>query len=115
MGERIENLLDHRFYGINLNQNVVLQEIGYAGKTGTPWEQLFKISTGNIIITALGFVPGKCFDSCELISSLIRDVNRDKGYYVSVLTIEKLGRKIIQIQGFLMTALFCKCSLAHLL
>ena len=46
------------FYGINLNQNVVLQQIGFAGKTGTPWERLFKISIGNIIITALGFVPG---------------------------------------------------------
>ncbi|KAJ6537339.1 major facilitator superfamily domain-containing protein [Mycena sp. CBHHK59/15] len=51
-------LLDIAFYGINLNQNVVLQQIGFAGKTGTPWEKLFKISTGNIIITALGFVPG---------------------------------------------------------
>ncbi|KAI6110677.1 major facilitator superfamily domain-containing protein [Pisolithus croceorrhizus] len=78
-------LLDIAFYGINLNQNVVLQQIGYAGTTGTPWEKLFKVSTGNIIITALGFVPG---------------------YYVSVLTIEKLGRKVIQFQGFLMTALF---------
>lgn len=28
------------------------------------------------------------------------------GYYVTVLTIEKLGRKWIQIQGFLMAALF---------
>jgi PHS family inorganic phosphate transporter-like MFS transporter len=78
-------LLDIAFYGINLNQNVVLQEIGYAGTTGTAWEKLFKVSTGNIIITVLGFVPG---------------------YYVTVLTIEKLGRKYIQIQGFLMTALF---------
>ncbi|KAF9237990.1 major facilitator superfamily domain-containing protein [Melanogaster broomeanus] len=78
-------LLDVAFYGINLNQNVVLQEIGYAGTTGTAWEKLFKVSTGNIIITVLGFVPG---------------------YYVTVLTIEKLGRKFIQIQGFLMTALF---------
>jgi len=77
--------LDVAFYGINLNQNVVLQQIGYAGKTGTPWERLFKISTGNMIITVLGFVPG---------------------YYVSVLTVEKLGRKWIQIQGFLMAALF---------
>jgi len=77
--------LDIAFYGINLNQNVVLLQIGYAGKTGTPWEKLFKVSTGNIIITVLGFVPG---------------------YYVSVLTIEKLGRKWIQIQGFLLTALF---------
>ncbi|KAJ6617383.1 major facilitator superfamily domain-containing protein [Mycena sp. CBHHK59/15] len=53
-------LLDIAFYGINLNQNVV------------PLEKLFKISTGNIIITALGF----------------------------------LGRKWIQIQGFLLAALF---------
>ncbi|KAJ7600588.1 major facilitator superfamily domain-containing protein [Mycena floridula] len=78
-------LLDIAFYGINLNQNVVLQAIGFDGKTGTPWEKLFKVSTGNIIVTALGFVPG---------------------YYVTILTIEKLGRKWIQIQGFLMAALF---------
>jgi len=78
-------LLDIAFYGINLNQNVVLQQIGYAGTTGTAWEKLFTISTGNIIITVLGFVPG---------------------YYVTLLTIEKLGRKVIQFQGFLMAALF---------
>jgi MFS transporter, PHS family, inorganic phosphate transporter len=63
----------------------VLQEIGFDGTDGTPWERLFKVSTGNIIITALGFVPG---------------------YYATILTIEKLGRKWIQIQGFLMAALF---------
>ncbi|KAJ7090960.1 major facilitator superfamily domain-containing protein [Mycena crocata] len=78
-------LLDIAFYGINLNQNVVLQQIGFDGKDGTPWEKLFKISTGNIIVTVLGFVPG---------------------YYVTILTIETLGRKWIQIQGFLMAALF---------
>ncbi|KAH8101357.1 phosphate transporter [Phellopilus nigrolimitatus] len=77
--------LDIAFYGINLNQNVVLQQIGFDGKTGTPWERLFKIATGNLIITALGFVPG---------------------YYATVFTIEWLGRKWIQIQGFLMCALF---------
>jgi MFS transporter, PHS family, inorganic phosphate transporter len=73
------------FYGINLNQNVVLQQIGFDGSSGTAWNRLFKIATGNLIITALGFVPG---------------------YYVTVLTIEKLGRKWIQTQGFLMAALF---------
>ncbi|KAI0092423.1 MFS general substrate transporter [Irpex rosettiformis] len=78
-------LLDIAFYGINLNQNVVLQQIGFDGKNGTPWNRLFKISVGNIIITVLGFVPG---------------------YYVTVLTVEKLGRKWIQTQGFLMAALF---------
>ena len=50
-----------RFYGINLNQNVVLQQIGFDGKTGTPWNRLFRISIGNLIITALGFVPGTYF------------------------------------------------------
>ncbi|KAJ7075608.1 inorganic phosphate transporter [Mycena belliarum] len=78
-------LLDIAFYGINLNQNVVLQQIGFDGKDGSAWEKLFKVSTGNIIITALGFVPG---------------------YYASILLIEKLGRKWIQIQGFLMAAVF---------
>jgi PHS family inorganic phosphate transporter-like MFS transporter len=33
------------------------------------------------------------------------------GYYVTVLTIEKLGRKWIQIQGFLAAALFRTCHL----
>ncbi|KAJ7921192.1 major facilitator superfamily domain-containing protein [Mycena leptocephala] len=48
-------------------------------------EKLFKVSTGNIIVTALGFVPG---------------------YYATILLIETLGRKWIQIQGFLLAALF---------
>jgi hypothetical protein len=48
----------HSFYGINLNQNVVLEQIGFAGKKGTPWERMFKVGIGNLIITALGFVPG---------------------------------------------------------
>ena len=52
-------LLDIAFYGINLNQNVVLQEIGFAGTTGTPWNKLYNIGLGNLIITALGFVPGE--------------------------------------------------------
>jgi len=78
-------LVDIAFYGINLNQNVVLTQIGFAGKEGSPWERLFKVATGNLIVTALGFVPG---------------------YWVTILTIEKLGRKWIQIQGFLLEALF---------
>ena len=30
-------LLDIAFYGINLNQNVVLQQIGFDGSSGSPW------------------------------------------------------------------------------
>jgi PHS family inorganic phosphate transporter-like MFS transporter len=56
------------FYGINLNQNVVLQQIGFDGKSGTPWESLFKLSVGNIIITALGFVPGAFYFFYKFVS-----------------------------------------------
>jgi PHS family inorganic phosphate transporter-like MFS transporter len=37
-------------------QNVVFQQIGF---DGNPWDRLLKVSTGGMIITALGFVPGK--------------------------------------------------------
>ena len=98
-------LLDVAFYGINLNQNVVLQQIGFDGKEGTPWEKLFKIATGNLIITALGFVPGASFLELAVLAILSDDI---EGYYVTVFTIEWLGRKWIQIQGFLLCALFRK-------
>lgn len=77
--------LDIAFYGINLNQTVVLQQIGFAGTGGTAWHNLWEIAVGNLIITALGFLPG---------------------YYATVVTIEYFGRKWIQIQGFLLEALF---------
>ncbi|KEP49928.1 inorganic phosphate transporter [Rhizoctonia solani 123E] len=78
-------LVDIAFYGINLNTNVVLQQIGFDGSGNNTWHKLFRIATGNLIITALGFVPG---------------------YYVSVLTVEYLGRKFIQSMGFIMSSLF---------
>ncbi|EJU02959.1 MFS general substrate transporter [Dacryopinax primogenitus] len=77
-------LLDIAFYGINLNTNIILTAMGLGGSTGTAWNRLFQVATGNLIVTALGFVPG---------------------YYVSVLTIEYIGRKPIQLMGFGMTAL----------
>ncbi|KAG9220274.1 hypothetical protein CCMSSC00406_0006339 [Pleurotus cornucopiae] len=73
------------FFGVNLNQNFVLEQIGFQGSTGTPWQKLFRVATGSLIITVLGFLPG---------------------YYLTVFTIHRLGRKWIQVQGALMTALF---------
>ncbi|KAF7427826.1 hypothetical protein PC9H_007042 [Pleurotus ostreatus] len=73
------------FFGVNLNQNFVLEQIGFQGTTGTPWQKLFRVATGSLIITVLGFLPG---------------------YYFTVFTIHRLGRKWIQVQGALMTALF---------
>ena len=50
-----------RFYGINLNQNVVLEEIGFdgnIGKLGSPWNRLFKIAIGNCSSPRSGSCPG---------------------------------------------------------
>jgi MFS transporter, PHS family, inorganic phosphate transporter len=76
-------LVDVAFYGINLNQSVILTDIGYAtGKN--PYQYLLKNAEGNLIIAVAGYVPG---------------------YFLTIAFIELLGRKWIQIQGFLVTAL----------
>jgi MFS family permease len=76
-------LLDIAFYGLSLNQSVVLSAIGFAPdpETTPAWETLWKQAIGNLIITLLGSLPG---------------------YYVTVFTVERLGRKKIQIIGFAM-------------
>ncbi|KAH6645382.1 major facilitator superfamily domain-containing protein, partial [Truncatella angustata] len=76
-------LVDVAFYGINLNQSVILKDIGYA--TGnSPYDYLLRNAEGNLIIAVAGYVPG---------------------YFLTIAFIELLGRKWIQIQGFLVTAL----------
>lgn len=76
-------LLDIAFYGINLNQSIVLSSIGY-NRTDTTWNFLHDNTVGNLIITAAGFLPG---------------------YYLSIVSIEYIGRKPIQLIGFFGTTL----------
>ncbi|CAG8591070.1 5410_t:CDS:2 [Diversispora eburnea] len=77
-------LLDVAFYGIGLNNTFILEKIGY-GK-GTPFQTLWNISIGNIIINLLGTVPG---------------------YWFTVALVDSWGRKPIQLMGFsILTALF---------
>jgi PHS family inorganic phosphate transporter-like MFS transporter len=40
---------DIAYYGINLNQSVILAKIGFA-KGSTHWETLYKTAIGNIIV-----------------------------------------------------------------
>ncbi|KAH8892667.1 MFS general substrate transporter [Thozetella sp. PMI_491] len=76
-------LVDVAFYGINLNQSVILTDIGY--NTGnSPYDYLLRNAEGNLIIAVAGYVPG---------------------YFLTIAFIELLGRRWIQIQGFLVTAL----------
>ena len=50
-------LFDIAFYGVNLNQAVILTDIGY-GKGSTKWETLYNTAVGNTIVTAAGYLPG---------------------------------------------------------
>jgi len=77
-------LVDITFYGINLNQSIVIQSIGLANSK-EPWQYLFDLAKANVIIAAAGFLPG---------------------YYFTMFTIEIFGRKNIQLAGFLANALF---------
>ena len=86
--------LDVAFYGLGLNSSIVLGAIGFGGgaiKSHTAqqnaWKALHDICVGNMVISAGGLIPG---------------------YWVSFLFIDKVGRKPIQLMGFiLLTIIFC--------
>ncbi|KAF9360763.1 Inorganic phosphate transporter pho84 [Mortierella sp. AD094] len=78
-------LLDIAFYGISLNQSFVIKAMGFTGD-GTVFSDLWRSTIGNLIVSCLGAVPG---------------------YFITVFTIEKMGRKTIQLMGFaVVTVLF---------
>jgi len=52
--------IDVAFYGLNLNQSIILKAIGY-GSSSDPFTALFRASLGNFIVALLGTVPGYWF------------------------------------------------------
>lgn len=78
--------LDVAFYGLGLNNAVILRQIGYAtGKN--VYENFYNLSVGNLILVCAGAIPG---------------------YWVTVATVDTVGRKPIQLMGFtILTVLFC--------
>ncbi|KID75582.1 Repressible high-affinity phosphate permease [Metarhizium brunneum] len=72
--------LDLAFYGLGLNQNVVLHAIGY-GSGSNMYYKLYNQAVGTIILTAAGSLPG---------------------YWTAIFTIDTVGRKPLQICGFLL-------------
>lgn len=84
--------LDVAFYGISLNSAVILQTIGYAGSNNV-YRKLYNSAAGNLILICAGSLPG---------------------YWFSVFTIDIIGRKPIQMMGFvILTALFCVIGFAY--
>jgi PHS family inorganic phosphate transporter-like MFS transporter len=77
--------LDIAWYGLGLNNSFILSSIGFAGGSDA-YTTLFNTIVGNIIINLLGSVPG---------------------YWITVFTVDRIGRKPIQLGGFIMlTILF---------
>ncbi|EXJ77962.1 hypothetical protein A1O3_09121 [Capronia epimyces CBS 606.96] len=50
-------LYDIAYYGVNLNQSIILSKIGY-GTASTPWGTLWNTAVGNVIVSSAGYLPG---------------------------------------------------------
>ncbi|KAH7369542.1 hypothetical protein BKA65DRAFT_531385 [Rhexocercosporidium sp. MPI-PUGE-AT-0058] len=84
--------LDVAFHGLGLNNSIILAAIGWTGGS-TQYEIFRKNAIGNLILVCAGAIPG---------------------YWVSVATIDTLGRKTIQIGGFaILTILFIIIGFAY--
>ncbi|KIJ22348.1 hypothetical protein M422DRAFT_107654, partial [Sphaerobolus stellatus SS14] len=91
--------LDIAFYGLGLNNSVILNAIGFGNPSKTltqgfaVYENLINICIGNMILSAAGLIPG---------------------YYATMLFIDWWGRKPIQLMGFIMlTIIFSIMGFAY--
>ena len=84
--------LDVAFYGLGLNNTIILTAIGYVG--GSNMYQVFhNQAVGNLIIVCAGAIPG---------------------YWVTVALVDTVGRKPIQMMGFIvLTIIFCIIGFAY--
>lgn len=71
-------LLNSAFYGVSLNNPIILTTIGFAGGS-TVYKQLLNTAVGNLIIVLAGAIPS---------------------YWITVATVDTIGRKPIQFGGF---------------
>ncbi|KAH8673493.1 H+ symporter [Xylariales sp. PMI_506] len=78
--------LDIAFYGLSLNNAIILSAIGWSGGANV-YKVYYNTAVGNLILVCAGAVPG---------------------YWVSAAIIDTVGRKPIQLFGFFaLTLLFC--------
>lgn len=84
--------LDVGYFGLSLNNSIILSTINYSGGK-TMYEILYRTAVGNLVLCCAGAIPG---------------------YWVSVASIDTLGRKPIQFLGFsILTILFLIIGFAY--
>lgn len=74
---------DIAYYGVNLNQSIILAEIGY-GTGSTPFATLWNTAIGYIIVSCAGYLPG---------------------LYAAIFTPDVLGRVRQQLLGSVMVTI----------
>ncbi|KAF2690927.1 inorganic phosphate transporter 1-6 /Pi cotransporter [Lentithecium fluviatile CBS 122367] len=85
-------LLDVAFYGLGLNASTVLGAIGYASGSNV-YHQLYNLAAGNCILVCAGAIPG---------------------YWLAVATLDTIGRRPLQLIGFVfLTILFLIWGFAY--
>ncbi|KAF9434529.1 Inorganic phosphate transporter pho84 [Entomortierella beljakovae] len=85
--------LDVAFYGIGLNNTFVMSTVNFGIVNNDTYHSMWNATVGQVIIVLLGAIPG---------------------YWVTVFTIERLGRIKIQVLGFIMSCvLFCVLGFAY--
>jgi PHS family inorganic phosphate transporter-like MFS transporter len=75
--------LDIAFYGLGLNSSTVLGTIGFGGKENV-YRLIYNAAIGNLVLVCAGSIPG---------------------YWCTVAFSDFLGRKTIQISGFIILTL----------
>ncbi|KAJ5301521.1 hypothetical protein N7508_006384 [Penicillium antarcticum] len=84
--------LDVAFYGLGLNNSIILSAIGWTGGKDV-YEVFYRNAVGNLILICAGAIPG---------------------YWVTVATVDTIGRKPIQLIGFgMLTILFIIIGFAY--
>ncbi|PIG85391.1 phosphate:H+ symporter [Aspergillus arachidicola] len=84
--------LDVAFYGLGLNNSIILTAIDWNGGKNV-YEYFYRNAVGNLILLCAGAIPG---------------------YWVSVATVDYLGRKPIQLMGFIvLTIVFIVIGFAY--
>lgn len=85
--------LDLAYYGLGLNNSLVLETVGYGGKDSTLYDRLFNNALGLLILSVAGALPG---------------------YWTAIFSIDTIGRKTLQIFGFIvLTVLFAIIGFAY--
>lgn len=88
----MKSLTGPAFYGLGLNNSIILSAIGWTGGKNV-YEYFYRNAVGNLILICAGAIPG---------------------YWMTVATVDKIGRKPIQLGGFaILTVVFIVIGFAY--